>query len=150
MPTLNGYTAHIALQSDQAKHLQETKRVLGRDGVTVSCFIPAHTGELFFAKWNVSRGARKGIPYSAEFIIDGMSVTPLLFDEKDAQDFYGGQIGDCEDEAGEMWHFMFREFTCSGEPPSVHFHVQNPTLRMVFPLQGGAKKQYKCQAMSAL
>ncbi|KIM90182.1 hypothetical protein PILCRDRAFT_1541 [Piloderma croceum F 1598] len=109
-----GYIGHIALLDQPSQHIKEYGRRAWADSITVSCYIPASTGKFFMAKWSVM-GRRKGVPYSVEFIRDGESVSRLLFDEEVAAAFHGGQAGDYEDDDGQKWYFVFREFTCAGE-----------------------------------
>ena len=114
MPQHNGFIAHIKCLKTGRDITEYGRRVSG-DGKTVTCYIPASTGQFFAARWLVV-GKQRGVPYSAEFLRDGESVSHLFFGEEEAAAFDGGQAGDWEDRNGEKWYFVFRTFRCTGEP----------------------------------
>jgi hypothetical protein len=89
MPALNDFVAHI-ITIEQGKSFPNKSQIIpesGRnvDGNTVTCFIPATSGN-YFAAWWWAIGQRKNLAYSAEFIRDGESVVHLLFGPDDAAD----------------------------------------------------------------
>jgi hypothetical protein len=118
MPALNDFVAHI-ITIEQGKSFPNKSQIIpesGRnvDGNTVTCFIPATSGN-YFAAWWWAIGQRKNLAYSAEFIRDGESVVHLLFGPDDAAE-RAGVAGDWEDDTKDKtrWHFQFRTIECTG------------------------------------
>lgn len=120
MPVLNDFHAHIISVKPghkipfKTQIIPESGSVSDGNSKTVTCYIPANSGE-FFAAWWWPTGEHKKTMYSAEFIRDGESVVLLLFDEKAIVKCSGGLAADWEDDDGEIWKFQFRSFECTGK-----------------------------------
>lgn len=127
MPTLNGFEGSIVKNIPGEPIAKEGNKIresgVKINGNTATCWIPATAGRYFGAWWK-PLSTQKGIPYHAEFCIDGYPVRWITFGDREAKKYrQGGTTGDVINDDGERCYFQFRELRCIGmeaDPLCVH------------------------------